>query len=103
MVSPKLSITIVMTLLLLLFINESQTDGAEITPFGNQKVNLSVYYESLSQSCATFIVKNLEEIFNNDIIDIVNLQLIPWANSHVNITNNSISCQVFNFSLFYLF
>lgn len=118
MVSQKLAVTIinVMVLVLLLFIYESEgasyfsssssgshIDGAEITapplPIAHQKVNLSVYYESLSQSCAVFIVKNLEEIFYNDVINIVNLQLVPWANASVNRTNNSISCQV----LFYLY
>ncbi|XP_061368256.1 gamma-interferon-responsive lysosomal thiol protein-like [Gastrolobium bilobum] len=102
MVSPKLGITIVIALVLFFFIYEaegasyssgSHIDGAEITPLANQKVNLSVYYESLCQSCETFIIKNLGDIFNNDLIDILNLQLVPWANAHINNTNNSISCQ----------
>lgn len=119
MVSQKLAVPIinVMVLVLLLFIYESEgasysssssssgshIDGAEITapplPIAHQKVNLSVYYESLNEPCAVFIVKNLEEIFYNDVINIVNLQLVPWANASVNRTNNSISCQV----LFYLY
>ncbi|KAG5022763.1 hypothetical protein JHK85_019105 [Glycine max] len=75
----------------LIFINES--DSAEVTPFASQKVNLSVYYASLSQPCATFIVKNLEEIFHRDLINILNLQLVPWANAYVDKTNHSIICQ----------
>lgn len=108
MVSPKLAITIVITLVLFFSIYESKgasyssgshNDGADITPFAYQKVNLSVYYESLCQPCATFIIKNLEEIFNSELINIVNLQLVPWVNAYANMTNNSISCQV----LFYLY
>jgi hypothetical protein len=102
MVSPKLSNTIVIIALFLLFFTyESKGESYSFssrshkTSFDHQKVNLSVYYESLDQRSATFIVKNLVEIFNNDIINIVNLQLVPWANSHVNHqANNSISCQV---------
>ncbi|WJX48954.1 hypothetical protein P8452_35451 [Trifolium repens] len=101
MVSPKLSNTIVIIALFLLFFtyeskgeSYSFSSSSHKTSFDHQKVNLSVYYESLDQRSATFIVKNLVEIFNNDIINIVNLQLVPWANSHVNHqANNSISCQ----------
>ncbi|KAG5092358.1 hypothetical protein AAZX31_18G186500 [Glycine max] len=105
MVFPKLGIIITAALALvpLLFINESDgasyypsglhADIAEIAPFASQKVNLSVYYASLSQPCATFIVKNLEEIFHSDLINIVNLQLVPWANAYVDKTNHSIVCQ----------
>lgn len=90
---PKLAIIITaLALVPLIFINES--DSAEVTPFASQKVNLSVYYASLSQPCATFIVKNLEEIFHSDLINIVNLQLVPWANAYVDKTNHSIVCQV---------
>ena len=104
MVAPKLAINIVMALVLFSFIYESEgasnssgsshSDGAEITPLAYQKVNLSVYYESLCQPCATFIIQNLNELFNSDLINIVNLQLVPWANAYVKVTNNSISCQV---------
>jgi len=66
----------------------------EVTPSASQKVNLSVYYASLSQPSATFIVKNLEEIFHSDLINIINLQQVPWANAYVNKTNQSIICQV---------
>lgn len=84
-----------MILVLLFFTYESHSfSSSSSSHIDDHKVNLTVYYESLSQPSAIFIVKNLEEIFNNDLIDIVNLQLIPWANSHVNQLNNSISCQV---------
>lgn len=104
MVSPKLAI--ITALALVTFLSTNETDGAsyypselhadsaEVASIASQKVNLSVYYTSLCQPCATFIVQNLEGIFNNDLINIINLQLVPWANAYVNKTNNSIICQV---------
>ncbi|CAI0474819.1 unnamed protein product [Linum tenue] len=59
----------------------------------DQKVNLSVYYESLCPACAQFIVQNLLTIFNNGLIDIVNLRLIPWGNARFIGMNNTIICQ----------
>ncbi|WVZ16868.1 hypothetical protein V8G54_009850 [Vigna mungo] len=69
-------------------------DGANINPpFAHQKVNLSVYYNSLCQSCAQFIIKDLQNVFDRNLISIMNLRLVPWANAHINNTNSSISCQ----------
>ncbi|KAG5054043.1 hypothetical protein JHK85_006553 [Glycine max] len=68
--------------------------GADInTSLAHQKVNLSVYYDSLCKTCAKFIIEDLRDIFGNNLISIVNLQLVPWANAYVNNTNKSISCQ----------
>ncbi|XP_012573033.1 gamma-interferon-responsive lysosomal thiol protein-like isoform X2 [Cicer arietinum] len=112
MVSPKLPITIILVLLFFTYEFEgssyssrSQIDNAMVPlpPIDYEKVNLSIYYESLCQSCAIFIVKNLDEIFNNELINIVNLQLVPWANSHLNKTNNSISCQNIHYGLIFCF
>ncbi|KAE9591968.1 hypothetical protein Lal_00038316 [Lupinus albus] len=94
MVSPKRACIIVLTLISFIFMCYpfgSYADNDNITAFDSEKVNVSVYYESLSIPCATFIVKNLQEFFYHEIISIVNLHLVPWANSHVN--NNSIICQ----------
>ncbi|KAM5560529.1 gamma-interferon-responsive lysosomal thiol protein-like [Rosa sericea] len=56
----------------------------------NQKITLSLYYDSLSTSCATFIVKNLAKIFDDDVITILNLRLVPWGDAYANKSNNSI-------------
>lgn len=73
-------------------------NGANINPpFSHQKVNLSVYYDSLCQSCALFIIKDLRDIFDSNLTSIMNLRLVPWANAYINNNNNSISCQVFRF------
>lgn len=71
------------------------------------KVNLSVYYEALNQSCASFIVKNLAQIFDNGLSNIVNLRLVPWGNAYFNQTSNATVCQVIfisnGFSNFFFF
>ncbi|KAL2337700.1 hypothetical protein Fmac_012146 [Flemingia macrophylla] len=102
---PKLVITIVLMLTLFFFIHQSEAasyssrsshngdHGGGIASIAHQKVNLSVYYDSLSLPCATFIVKDLRNIFDNDLISILNLQLVPWASAYINNTNDSISCQ----------
>lgn len=59
----------------------------------SQMVNLSVYYEALSPSCATFIIQNLTGVFDDDLITITNLRMVPWGNAHVNETDNTIICQ----------
>ncbi|KAK7390326.1 hypothetical protein VNO78_25629 [Psophocarpus tetragonolobus] len=103
MVFPKLAITIALVLVLFFFICESEgasyssashnvNHGDDINPPNSyQKVNLSVYYDSLCQSCAKFIIQDLRNIFDSNLISIVNLQLVPWAKAYL--INNSISCQ----------
>ncbi|XP_073289222.1 gamma-interferon-responsive lysosomal thiol protein-like isoform X1 [Primulina huaijiensis] len=56
------------------------------------KVNLSVYYESLCPFCANFIVNHLVKVFQTDLISIVNLRLVPWGNTQIS-PNNSWICQ----------
>ncbi|KAK9920354.1 hypothetical protein M0R45_028909 [Rubus argutus] len=60
----------------------------------NQKVTLSLYYDSLSTNCSTFIVKNLAKIFDDDLITILNLRLVPWGDAYANKSNNNTTfCQ----------
>ncbi|PRQ42834.1 putative gamma interferon inducible lysosomal thiol reductase GILT [Rosa chinensis] len=59
-----------------------------------ESYSLSLYYDSLSTSCATFIVKNLAKIFDDDLITILNLRLVPWGDAYANKSNNSTAfCQ----------
>ncbi|PIN22987.1 Gamma-interferon inducible lysosomal thiol reductase [Handroanthus impetiginosus] len=58
----------------------------------NHRVNLSVYYESLCPYCADFIVNHLVKIFQTDLINIVNLRLVPWGNTQIQ-SNNTWTCQ----------
>ncbi|KAL2229571.1 gamma-interferon-inducible lysosomal thiol reductase [Sesamum indicum] len=56
------------------------------------RVNLSVYYESLCPYCANFIVNHLVNIFHTDLLNIVNLRLVPWGNTQIR-SNDSWICQ----------
>lgn len=80
----------------------------------SDKVNVSVYYKALDSTCATFIVRDLSQIFNDGLSDIVNLRLVPGGDiSHANQSNNATNvCQViicrnkngvFVFGSFFLF
>ncbi|KAK4582327.1 hypothetical protein RGQ29_025489 [Quercus rubra] len=101
MASTKLIFTFVIAFLLSLFISPSHSfwsyppndDGLKVSAIDSSKVNLSLYYDTLCQNCSTFIVANLTEVFNNDLITIINLRLVPWANAYINKTNNAIVCQ----------
>ncbi|KNA08335.1 hypothetical protein SOVF_163510 [Spinacia oleracea] len=56
------------------------------------KVQLDFYYESLCPYCAKFIINELPIIFQNGLIDIVDLRLFPWGNARLT-SNNSFTCQ----------
>ncbi|GAV73596.1 GILT domain-containing protein [Cephalotus follicularis] len=59
----------------------------------SQKVNVSLYYETLSPNCTDFIVNNLTRVFDNNLISIINLRLVPWGNAYINKSNNNIVCE----------
>ncbi|XVF55039.1 hypothetical protein PTKIN_Ptkin06aG0004500 [Pterospermum kingtungense] len=59
----------------------------------SQNVNVSVYYETLCLRCAKFIVNKLEDLFENGIISIINLRLVPWGDSYISKSNNTIICK----------
>ncbi|KAL5742476.1 hypothetical protein ACOSP7_029208 [Xanthoceras sorbifolium] len=63
------------------------------TIYQDEKVDLFLYYESLCPGCATFISEYLVKDFENGLIDIVNLRLVPWGNAKVEEPNNTIICQ----------
>ncbi|XP_021716280.1 gamma-interferon-inducible lysosomal thiol reductase-like [Chenopodium quinoa] len=55
-------------------------------------VKLDLYYESLCPFSAKFIMSKLPVIFENGLMDIVDLRLFPWGNAKL-ASNNSITCQ----------
>ena len=100
---PSLVFTFAIGFSLLLFTLQCNTEAYElnngrvaqkVSKVVSQKVNLSVYYEALSPSCASFIVKNLARIFDNGLYTILNLRLVPWGNAYLNKSSNAIVCQV---------
>eukprot|EP00262_Sarcandra_glabra_P011945 TRINITY_DN2964_c0_g1_i9.p1 TRINITY_DN2964_c0_g1~~TRINITY_DN2964_c0_g1_i9.p1 ORF type:complete len:235 (-),score=11.93 TRINITY_DN2964_c0_g1_i9:268-972(-) len=56
------------------------------------KVSLALYYETLCPYSANFIVNYLANIFDSGLIDIVDLNLVPYGNARIG-SNNSIACQ----------
>lgn len=59
-----------------------------------ENVELVLYYETLCPYCKEFIVKELIKVFDRDLIDIVNLRLVPYGNAHIQEPDNTIVCQV---------
>nr|XP_009804806.1 PREDICTED: gamma-interferon-inducible lysosomal thiol reductase isoform X4 [Nicotiana sylvestris] len=67
------------------------------SPVSSQdKVNLSLYYESLCPYCADFIVNKLAKVLETDLASIVNLRLVPWGNTQI-APNTSWICQETHF------
>lgn len=60
----------------------------------DDKVNLSVYYESLCPGSADFIANYLVKAFETDLINIINLRMVPWGNARINNHTGAFICQV---------
>ncbi|KAB2087597.1 hypothetical protein ERO13_A04G094900v2 [Gossypium hirsutum] len=58
-----------------------------------KKVHLSLYYESLCPYCRSFIVSQLVKVFNTDLLNIINLRLVPWGNAQYVKPNKTIIFQ----------
>ncbi|RVW56831.1 Gamma-interferon-inducible lysosomal thiol reductase [Vitis vinifera] len=61
-------------------------------PSDSDKVSLGLYYESLCPYSANFIINYLVKIFENGLISIVELNLVPFGNAKIR-GNNTIDCQ----------
>ncbi|KAH9554287.1 hypothetical protein CY35_08G056900 [Sphagnum magellanicum] len=59
---------------------------------GVEKVKVELYSESLCPYCANFIINYLNPFFNNGLIDIVELRIIPYGNAHIH-ADGSLTCQ----------
>lgn len=56
------------------------------------KVELVLYYETLCPYCSNFIVNHLGKIFDNGLISILDLKLVPYGNARIGV-NDTIACQ----------
>ncbi|KAG5060489.1 hypothetical protein JHK87_001518 [Glycine soja] len=77
--------------LLLLLLVAPSSSGAP-----NEKVTLSLYYESLCPYRADFIVNHLVRLFQTGLISILNLRLVPWGNARI-APDGTVVCQVQHF------
>ncbi|KAI3788009.1 hypothetical protein L2E82_00595 [Cichorium intybus] len=71
----------------------SSSDFVEIEPLKEvEKVQVTVYYESLCPYCENFIVNYLIDVFTEGIDAIADVKLFPYGNAKVN-SNGNITCQ----------
>ncbi|KAG6527498.1 hypothetical protein ZIOFF_009601 [Zingiber officinale] len=67
------------------------TSAAVASSDSASKVSVALYYETLCPYSANFIVNYLAKIFENGLISIVDLELVPYGNARIR--NGTISCQ----------
>ncbi|KAF8006073.1 hypothetical protein BT93_K0388 [Corymbia citriodora subsp. variegata] len=58
-----------------------------------EKVKLSLYYESLCPGSADFIANHLVKAFENDLINIIDLNIVPWGNAQIDNRTGAFICQ----------
>lgn len=58
----------------------------------DNKVSLALYYEALCPYSANFIINYLVDIFQDGLISIIDLNLVPFGNARIGY-NNTIDCQ----------
>lgn len=80
-------------LILMIITNSFFTTATSTRVSEEDKVNLELYYETLCPYCSIFVVDYLYKIFDNGLIDIINLKLIPYGNAKIT-PNGTIRCQV---------
>ncbi|KAJ4972253.1 hypothetical protein NE237_005352 [Protea cynaroides] len=56
------------------------------------KVSLALYYETLCPYCSSFIINQLSSVFEQGLITIVDLKLVPYGNAKIQ-GNDNIVCQ----------
>ena len=76
-------------LLLLLASSPAAAAGDE----GPGKVAVALYYESLCPYSARFVVDRLARVFEDGLLDAVDLTLFPYGNARVH-AGGEITCQV---------
>jgi len=82
----------VTALFLIFFFLFTSSSASRILPSHSQKVSLGLYYESLCPYCANFIVNYLAQLFETDLISVVDLKLVPWGNAKLR-GNDTFDCQ----------
>ncbi|KAK8318019.1 hypothetical protein V6Z11_A13G146500 [Gossypium hirsutum] len=60
----------------------------------NDRVNLSLYYETSLCPYAFFISNNLVKVIHTDLHTIINLRLVPWGNAKIHCQNGEEECHL---------
>ncbi|URE41065.1 lysosomal thiol reductase [Musa troglodytarum] len=81
-----------LVLVFLLHLAVSQRFASSSSSSSSPKVSLALYYETLCPYSANFIVNYLAKIFDDGLISIVDVDLVPYGNARIR--NGTISCQV---------
>ncbi|CAL9137145.1 unnamed protein product [Musa textilis] len=80
-----------LVLVFLLHLAVSQRFASSSSSSSSPKVSLALYYETLCPYSANFIVNYLAKIFDDGLISIVDVDLVPYGNARIR--NGTISCQ----------
>ncbi|RZC91953.1 hypothetical protein C5167_021662 [Papaver somniferum] len=75
--------SLLLVLLLLPYACVSSSSGSGGRPPLFPKVALDLYYDSLDMASANFLIRFLPYIYENDLIDMVNLKLVPYAQARI--------------------
>ncbi|KAK4274845.1 hypothetical protein QN277_018015 [Acacia crassicarpa] len=89
--SWKMTSSLILCLSIFAFFSPSSPSRI-LPPSDSQKVSVGLYYESLCPYSANFIVNYLVKLFEDDLISIVDLKLVPWGNAKLR-ANNTFACQ----------
>ncbi|KAI3859622.1 hypothetical protein MKX03_036006 [Papaver bracteatum] len=76
-------ITLLLVLLLLPYASVSSSSVSVGHPTSFPKVALDLYYDSLDMDSANFLIRFFPYIYENELIDLVNLTLVPYAQARI--------------------
>ncbi|XP_021645341.2 uncharacterized protein LOC110638913 [Hevea brasiliensis] len=99
MASQLLCCFIILTFLSMFIFPSQSTSRKDITKFPsdvkyNEKVNVSLYHETLCPSSASYILHDLSNaLFKERLFHIVNLRMVPWGNARIVKPHKTFLCQ----------
>ncbi|KAI3888851.1 hypothetical protein MKW92_009769 [Papaver armeniacum] len=76
-------ISLLLVLLLLPYASVSSSSVSVGRPTSFPKVSLDVYYDALDMASANFLIRFLPYIYESDLIELVNLKLVPYAQARI--------------------
>ncbi|KAI3965589.1 hypothetical protein MKX01_010546 [Papaver californicum] len=79
-------------LLSLLFFTQANVSSSALEAHSSNKVSIALYYETLCRGCSDYIIQYLPKIFENGLIDVIDLKLVPYGNAFLG-KNSTIICQ----------